>query len=158
MVFTAPCFSECCGFCIKCCPHLQEEDKSSEPENLRRARDLSKFLGKNRIDMITMNYNTELKQWCKGNGYRNPNNIGITQKEIKKQLKNKDPVKYKLIQKNHDAICDNALCKAMYVNSTDWLHRSFYTCLPIYTRSDDKLQICGPCISREPSPPEISSF
>jgi len=157
MVFTPPCFSECCGFCIKCCPHLQEEDKSSEPENLRRARDLSKMLGKNRIDMITLNYNTELKQWCKGGGYKNPTNIGISQKEIKIQNKNKDHVKYKLIQQKHSDICNSSLCNVMYVTSSEWLHTSFYPSIPIYTRSDG-FKLCGPCLSRKPSPPEISPF
>ena len=154
MIFTAPCFSGECGFCANC---NDSKEESTEEENIRRAQDLSKFLGYNFIDKITMDYNSNLKKWCKKNDYRCHADIGWAPQFIKKYRYKEDPIIFKLIQEIHPAVCDDSWCQVMFVNAPEALHNIFYPSLPIYTRVfDDKLQLCGPCLDRKPTPPEIS--
>ena len=155
-MYSAPCFSGDCGFCASCC---DAEDDSSESEVIRRAEDLSKFFGPKKIDKITMNYNSKLKKWCKERGFRNPTDIGWTKETIKITKKNGETVKYRLLQECHAAVCNDPHCEVMFVNASDFAHTAFYTGLPMYEREDtnkDKIHFCGPCMTRKPSPPEIS--
>ena len=58
--------------------------------------------------------------------------------------------KYHLIKGNHGAICDDTVCKAMYVKSHDSVHAMLYPTIPVYTRtSDDKCQLCVVCINHK---------
>ena len=154
MTFLTPCFSGECGLCENCydsnCSSSVPDHGShgSHDSTMDRAKDLCKVLGKKRIDDITMNYNSVLKKWCKRTGYRNPMDIGWTKKTVKvDQLY--ESTEYNLIERKHSSVCDDPLCKAMYVNSSVWLHGSFYTSLPIYAGKEGKL-LCGPCISGRP--------
>ena len=157
MVYLVPCFSGECGFCINCCANCCanscEKDNVSKVEVLRRAGDLSKFLGKNRIDKITMDYNKELKRWCSERGFRNPNNTGSSKETI--LVKNGEVV-FNLVKEKHKFVCEDSLCKVMYVNCSERLHSTFYPSLPIYTNG--KLNFCGPCFTRTPTPPDISDY
>ena len=154
MRFAAPCFSGECGFCANC---NDSKEESTEEENIRRAQDLSKFWGYNYIDKITMDYNSNLKKWCKKNDYRCPQDIGETPKIIKKYKNKEDPIIFKLIQEIHPAVCDDPLCQVMFVNAPEALHNIFYPSLPIYNRKpNNDFQLCGPCLDRKPTPPEIS--
>jgi len=153
MVYLAPCFSGECGFCANCCANNCEKDNISKVEDLRRAGDLSKFLGKNRVDKITMDYNKDLKRWCSERGFRNPNNTGSSKETI---LVKNGGVVFNLVKEKHKLVCDDSLCKVMYVNCSERLHSTFYPSLPIYTNG--KLNFCGPCFTRTPTPPDISDY
>ena len=158
MVYTSPCFSGECGFCSHCWGK-NEESSGEESSDLERARDLSKFFGPKKIDRITMNYNSELKKWCQKRGYRNPTDSGWTKETIKVENKNGEVVKYRLLQECHSAVCDDSHCKMMFVNANDFTHTAFYTDLPVYERVDtnkNKIHFCGPCMTRKPTPPEIT--
>lgn len=152
MTFTSPCFSGECGSCVNCydsnCSSLLTDTGSQATD---RAKDLCKVLGKKRTDDITMNYNSILKKWCKQTGYRNPTDIGWTKKTVKMHqlFESNETNEYNLIQRKHTSVCDDTLCRAMYVNSSIWLHGSFYTSLPIYAGKEGKF-LCGPCISGRP--------
>ena len=160
MVFAYPCFSGECGFCAECCERCFNKDEGSgSPEILKRAEDLSKFLGKKRVDAIMMDYNSQLKSWCKDNGYRNPKDPGSSKKTV--MIAGPGMKVFKLIQGSHGAVCDDARCKVGYVNSSDWIHSSTYTNLPVYERVGDHngvFHLCGPCLSRKPTQPDISSL
>jgi hypothetical protein len=162
MVFATTCFSGECGFCPKCCERCFNRIKESDtPEPLGRAEDLSKFLGKKRVDDIMMNYNTKLKEWCEEKEYRNTKDIGWTKTKIIVPRRNKNSLQFRLLQESHGAVCDDPWCKVGYVNSTEWIHMSTYTNLPIYECKNDGgsiIHFCGPCMSREPTGPEISSL
>jgi hypothetical protein len=164
MVYLTSCFSGECGFCANCCANCAnscaticatncEKDNVSKVEVLRRAGDLSKFLGKNRIDKITMDYNKDLKRWCSERGFRNPINTGSSKETI--LVKNGEVI-FNLVKEKHKLVCDGSLCKAMYVNCSERLHSTFYPSLPIYTNG--KLNFCGPCFTRTPTPPDISDY
>ena len=81
MSYTAQCFSGECGLCFECCEngtnwfqnHQKEEITS---DCLRRARDLSKLLGKKRVEVITNQYNKDLMKFTKENGYKRPDDEG----------------------------------------------------------------------------------
>jgi len=154
MKFAAPCFSGGCGLCAECDNH---DDISDKPEHLRRADDLSKLIGSKLINKITDDYNSNLKKWCNKYDYRCSEDIGWAPTIISKYKKiNNEPVRLKLIQETHSSICDDPWCKVMFVNSSERLHTSFYPSIPIYTRVlDGKLKLCGPCLARKPTPPEI---
>jgi len=153
MVYLVPCFSGDCGFCINCCSNYCDKDNVSNVEVLRRSEDLSKFLGKKRVDRITMDYNKSLKVWCSERGYRNPRDTGSTKKTI---LVKNGEVKFDLVKEKHKLVCDDSLCRVMYVNCSERLHSTFYPSLPIYTNG--KLNFCGPCFTRTPTPPDISDY
>jgi len=153
MVYLVPCFSGECGFCINCCANYCEKDNVSKVEVSGRAKDLSKFLGKNRVDRITMDYNKDLKRWCSERGFRNPTNTGSSKEAI--LVKNGEAV-FNLVKEKHKFVCDGPLCKVMYVNCSERLHSTFYPSLPIYTNG--KLIFCGPCFTRTPTPPDISDY
>jgi len=158
MVFAYPCFSGECGFCASCCQRCFEKVEDREgPEILRRADDLSTFLGKKRVDDIMMDYNSQLKGWCKSRGYRNPRDIGSTNPTLRITRKGRESLIFRLIRKSHGAICDDSWCKVGYVNSTEWIHTTTYTNLPIY-EGPTGIHFCGPCITRKYQAPEISSL
>jgi hypothetical protein len=159
MKFTGTCFSGECGFCVECsqrCFNKLEDPYTPEP--LRRAEDLSKFLGKKRVDDIMMDYNVKLKSWCKENSYRNPEEPGRTKRILRLDRRGKDPVVFKLLMKSHGSVCDDPRCKVAYVSSSEWIHASTYPNLPIYDCESRGIQLCGPCISTKSSPPDISSL
>ena len=163
VAYTTTCFSGECGSCSECFVRCFDtvDDWGPEilgPEILERAEDLSKFLGKKRVDDIMMDYNGKLKKWCKENGYRNPEDPGRAKRVVRFQGKGKDPSVFRLLTESHGAICDDSRCKVAFVNSSEWLHASTYPNYPIYECSSRGIHLCGPCIDRKPSPPEISSL
>ena len=159
MTFITQCFSGECGLCGNChdsnCSSIS--DLNGSDSAMDRAKDLSKVLGAKRVDTITMNYNSVMKKWCKQRGYRNPTDIGWTNRTVKMNHVY-GTYEYKLIQTKHASVCDDSLCKAMYVNSSVWLHKSYYTSIPVYALKgkDDKF-LCGPCLSGRP-PLESNPF
>ena len=167
MAYTTTCFSGECGSCSECSLRCFDTVDDLGTEILGRAEDLSKFLGKKRVDDIMMDYNRKLKSWCKENGFRNPADPGRAKRVVRFQGKGKDPSVFRLLTESHGAICDDSRCKVAFVNSSDWLHTSTYPNFPIYECSSRakgdwrelrKIHLCGPCIGRKPSPPEISSL
>jgi len=151
MVYSAPCFSGDCGFCINCCSNYCGKDNVSKSGAWRTTEDLTKFLGKNRVDRITMDYNKILKGWCSERGFRNPHDTGSSKETI---LVKNGEVKYDLVKEKHKLVCDDSLCRVMYVNCSERLHSTFYPSLPIYTNG--RLNFCGPCFTRTPTPPDIT--
>jgi hypothetical protein len=156
---TSPCFSGKCGFCANCCNNYEnscEVKKSEKSENIRRAEDLTKFMGKERIEKYSMKYNKEIKEWCKKNEYLNPKDRGWVKNNIKINQRNGSETNYTLCNNYHNIICDDSICKVIYLNTPEWFHSSFYSKLPIYERNDKLFNLCGICITRNPSPPQIS--
>ena len=147
LTYSAPCFSGECGFCASCC---DSDPTSPDPEPVQRASDLIKFMGKQRVQDELDNYNKSLNKMLKQYDYRNPTDIGFMREKVnyeKGQLI--DNVKYKLILKHHQAVCDDPLCKVFFVSAHDSLKNSFYPKLPIYSRvSDNNHQLCAVCISK----------
>ena len=135
----APCFSGACGLCSLCC---RSDDKVTESEALRRAKDLSKFMGKQTIMEENDKYNKQFNQFMKQYNFRSPMKIGFTPKYMSY---GKDI--YTLIEKMHSAICDDSFCKVFYVNAHDNLKTNLYPKYPVYTRKEDDLcQLCGICV------------
>ena len=58
MSFTAPCFSGECGFCSNCCDSNYKY-KYKYPENIQRAYDLKKFMGKQKVQEETQDKKEE---------------------------------------------------------------------------------------------------
>jgi len=157
MAYTTTCFSGECGSCSECSLRCFDTVDDLGTEILGRAEDLSKFLGKKRVDDIMMDYNRKLKSWCKETGYKNPESPGKAKKTLRFEKGNESLV-FRLLTESHGAICDDSRCKVAFVNSSDWLHTSTYPNFPIYECSSRGIHLCGPCIGRKPSPPEISSL
>jgi len=145
--FTANCFSNECGFCSSCC---DSESLSDDSETIKRAKDLKKFMGRQRVDEENDHYNKTLKKYLKRYDYLNPSDSGFMPKRMN-YGDNSDTEynKYHLIQKNHESICNDPLCQVFYESSHDELKSSYYPKLPLYERvKDNKHYICIVCISR----------
>ena len=137
--FTAPCFSGGCGFCPECC---RSDVKVTESEDLLRAKDFSKFMGKQTIIKENDKYNKQFNQFMKQYNFRNPMKIGFMPKYMSY---GKDI--YTLIEEVHTSVCDDIFCKVFYVNAHDALKKNHYSNYPIYTRKEDGLcQLCGICV------------
>ena len=127
------CFSGTCGLCINCTKNtinsfkdINNQNHEPRSQDLRRAEDLNKLMGKKYVEEATNRYNKNLPIYRDTYG------------------------KFKLIEKKHDYICSDPYCKMLYVASTSWEQKSRYPLIPMYTKEDDnKLQICGPCIMNE---------
>jgi len=63
MEFTAPCFSGECGFCSECCKsdfkdnNNPKNNNDKNNESLQRAKDLNKFIDKQRLEDEKDHYN-----------------------------------------------------------------------------------------------------
>ena len=87
MNFTAPCFSGECQFCPECCksdfkdnnnPKDNNNDNNdNDDESLQRAKDLNKFIDKQRLEDEKDHYNKSLHKLLKQYDYRNPTDIGF---------------------------------------------------------------------------------
>ena len=147
LTYSAPCFSGECRFCASCC---DSDPTSSDPEPIQRADDLIKFMGKQRVQEESDHYHKSLNKIIKQYDYRSPTDIGFMTKKVNYEKGQPiDNIKYKLIEKNHDSVCDDPLCKVFFVTSHDNLKNTFYPKVPIYKRViDDNHQLCAVCISR----------
>ena len=145
--FTANCFSNECGFCSSCC---DSEPLSNDSESIKRAKDLKKFMGGQRVDEEQDHYNKTLKKYLQQYDYLNPSDPGfMPQKMNYGDNSDTEYNKYKLIQKNHDYICNDPLCQVFYESSHEGLKSSYYPKLPLYERVKDKNHhMCIVCISR----------
>ena len=72
---------------------------------------------------------------------------------VKKYLKVEDKYgkKYKKLEDFHGAVCDDPICKSLYVSSGDCVHAVIYPTIPMYTRvssgnDDDMCQLCILCV------------
>ena len=145
--FTANCFSNECGFCSSCC---DSEPLSNDSESIKRAKDLKKFMGNQRVDEEQDHYNKTLKKYLQRYDYLNPSDSGFMPKRMN-YGGNSDTEynKYHLIQKNHKYICNDPLCQVFYESSHDGLKTSYYPKIPLYERVKDKGHyMCIVCISR----------
>ena len=157
MNFTAPCFSGECEFCPECCKSDDNDSKNNngkddnndnDDESLQRAKDLNKFIDKQRLEDEKDHYNKSLNKLIKQYDYRNPTDIGFMPTK-KNYGEDEEYKQYKLQQENHKEICDDQLCKLFYVSSHDNIKSSYYTKLPIYSRvKDNNHNLCIVCISR----------
>jgi hypothetical protein len=146
------CFSGTCGLCINCTKNtinsfkdINNQNHEPRSQDLRRAEDLNKLMGKKYVEEATNRYNKNLVNWCKRYGYTDPGCSGYAPPIYRDTYG-----KFKLIEKKHDYICSDPYCKMLYVASTSWEQKSRYPLIPMYTKEDDnKLQICGPCIMNE---------
>ena len=161
MVYSAPCFSGTCGFCVNCCSNYSDSDLqtrlsgSSGIGDLRRYSDISKFLGKSRVERITLDYNQSLNRWCRERGFRCPTETGST----KEHIVGTNNLRFDLVKKNHGLSCIDSHCRVMYVSSPERLHSTLYPTFPIYTNNERSgLAFCGPCLTRLPVPPSISDY
>ena len=146
MKYITPCFSEDCGLCINCCKNNNDYDKEiSKKENIRRAEDIYKFMDYEYISEISNNYNINIKKWCKEVGFETPKEIGGCKKIIKKFKPNSiDPIIFNLVEEYHDYLCDNILCKVIYLNNKNKIN---YHSIPIY--KNDNIKLCGYCITNK---------
>jgi hypothetical protein len=148
MPYAVDCFSGECGLCRTCVNNYAEsftKVEENKSEELRRAEDLYKLMGKKYVGEATDRYNKNLVKWCKRYGYTDPGCSGYAPPIYRDTYG-----KFKLIEKKHDYICSDPYCKMLYVASTSWEQKSRYPLIPMYTKEDDnKLQICGPCIMNE---------
>ena len=146
MFFTAPCFSGDCQMCASCHGSLSDND---HPEHLQRAYDLSKFLGKERIENEHQFYSKQLKKCISSTDYVSPKDPGFMKSS---EILNNQ--KYKLISKNHSTLCDDSLCKVFFVNSHIRIQSTRYNNLPIYTRMNNNeidtnpFHLCVVCLQR----------
>lgn len=107
MSFTAPCFSGECGFCSNCCDSYYEY---RYPENIQRAYDLKKFMGKQKVQEETDNYHKSLNKFMKTKGYYSPNDYGYMKENIKYEKGGSEEyTKYKLMKNKHKEVCDDPL-------------------------------------------------
>ena len=146
--FAAECFSGECGLCHSCSsPMTKDKTFSNYPEPLKRGEDACLFIGDNITEyyqkyhkvLNTMKYTPKEKVHLRETF---PKTIGLDAEYERK--------KYHLIKGNHGAICDDTVCKAMYVKSHDSVHAMLYPTIPVYTRtSDDKCQLCVVCINHK---------
>jgi len=154
MVYSVPCFSGTCGLCVNCgSNYMNREKEYTDEEWLRRSSDLSKFLGKTRVERLTMDYNRELNHWCKKRGYNNPVDSGFAEDHI--IVGNS---KFSLIKNKHDIICSDSHCRVIYVSSHERINVTMYPTFPIYTNKERGISFCGPCLVRVPEPPSISKY
>ena len=64
-------------------------------------------------------------------------------------------MKYTLIQKTHSKICDDPICKVIYLYSDESKHQNKYPKYPIYSRVNDEDNkypphyLCAICINRK---------
>ena len=148
--FSAPCFSGDCGFCRNCCARAMNRLEPSEAtESLQRANVLKKFMGVKRVNEELDDYNKSMNTFAKRTGYADPKDIGFT---MKRQWNN--DFRYQLIQKEHKAICDDELCKVIYISSDKTKQEINYPKYPMYQRhagEENKLPphyLCALCISK----------
>ena len=146
MFFSAPCFSGNCQMCASCNNSISTNDR---PEHLQRADDLSKFLGKDRIEKEHQFYSKHLKKSISSTDYVSPKDPGFMKSS---EILNHQ--KFKLISKNHSTLCDDSLCKVFYVNSHTRIQSSQYNNLPIYSRMNNNeidtnsFHLCVVCLQR----------
>ena len=143
--FAAPCFSGECGFCPDCCDKEVKQD-----EIACRIIDLKKFMGIKRVNDEREHYEKEINNYASNTGYCNPGEIGFAKRKT-----GNCGMKYKLIQKEHQEICDDPICKVIYESSDDQKKRNKYPKYPLYERvntenqADKKHYLCGICVFRE---------
>jgi hypothetical protein len=140
------CFSGDCGLCLTCTNNTEKSlknIKSDIKEDLQRANDLYKIIGKKSAEEAREKYNKNLIQWCKKYGYKEPQHYNNCPKIITDERENK----YKLIKKKHSYICASPYCKMIYVSSNSWEQQTRYPIMPIYYR--DNVQLCGPCMTND---------
>jgi hypothetical protein len=149
------CFSGTCGLCIDCTNNTIDSFKDINNQNhelrdqgLRRADDLYKLIGKKYTEEIKERYNRNLLKWCKRYGYKDPYYNEYSPQTIE-YTDASVPFKLKLIEERHAFICSDPYCKMLYVSSTSWEHKTRFPLIPMYTGRDNKLQICGPCMTNE---------
>ena len=150
MSFATDCFSGDCGLCFNCgnTSEMSFNRKSFckekiIPENLRRAKDLSKLMGKNYTEEVKERYNKDLLSWCKKYGYKDSFCYGYAPEKII----NNDWGKVKtftIVEQKHTLLCDNIYCKMVYEISSDWEQKTRYPIMPMY--KSENLNLCGPCI------------
>jgi hypothetical protein len=146
--FAAECFSGECGLCHSCSsPMTKDKTFSKCPEPLKRGRDMATIMG-DKLPEHYDKYHTILKRiryLPKERVYLRdtfPKNISYEAVDERR--------KYHLIKGSHGAICDDPVCKALYVSSDDSVHTFLYPHIPVYTRtSDDKCQLCVVCMNRK---------
>ena len=151
--FCAPCFSGDCGFCRNCCARAMNEiDPSESTESIQRAHVLKKFMRarvNEKLDEKLETYNKSMNTFAKRTGYADPKDIGFA---MKRQWNN--DFRYQLIQKPHDKICDDELCKVFYISSDKTKQELNYPKYPMYQRhacEENKLPphyLCALCVSK----------
>jgi len=147
MSFTAPCFSGECGFCSNCC---DSKYRYKYPENIQRAYDLKKFMGKQKVHEETDYYHKSLNKIMETKGYYSPNDYGYMKENIKYEKGGSEEyTKYKLMKNRHKEICDDPLCKIFYISAHENHQLKFYPNIPLYSRVvDNNHFLCAVCIDR----------
>ena len=144
MSFMADCFSGECGLCFNCVNTTEMVFNRKSfckekliPEDLQRAKDLSKIIGKNYREEIKERKTKDLLKWCKKYGYKDPFCYGYAPEKIT-DLK----YKFKIVEEKHNLLCDNIYCKMVYEISSDWEKKTRYPIMPMY--KPEGLNLCGP--------------
>jgi len=120
---------------------------SESTESIQRAHVLKKFMGA-RVNEKLETYNKSMNAFAKRTGYADPKDIGFA---MKRQWNN--GYRYQLIQKEHDKICDDELCKVFYISSDEAKQACNYPKYPVYQRrvtEENKLPhyLCALCVSK----------
>ena len=129
--FTIECFSSNCGLCQYCCSYTSTSmdllQKDNKKDNLKRTKDLLKF-----NESIIQKYTEKYFQTLKSLKYTSEKSY------------NND--KFKLIEMPHKKVCQNPMCKVMYLASND-SQKIMFPKVPIYLRKkDEKCHLCLLCI------------
>ena len=128
--YISNCFSNNCGLCHNCNKNNIDLKQNRFPNDinipkLSKAYDMNKFT-ENNIKELSLDYNLKLK-----NLNFNP------------LSKFKYNMKYNLNYSND--ICDNILCKCIYLNASNEF-KNYYQKLPTYKRQDNNCKLCIICI------------
>jgi len=133
---TVECFSSNCGLCQHCCSYtsmelfqkdIKDNIKDNKKDNIKRTKDLLKF-----NESIIKKYTEKYFQTLKSLKYTSEKSY------------NND--KFKLIEIPHKKVCQNPMCKVMYLASND-SQKIMFPKIPIYLRKkDEKCHLCLLCI------------
>ena len=107
-------------------------------------------MGSQKVNDETNFYNQKINKFVKNTQYNNPTDIGFTKQNIIHSN-----MTYKLIQKSHSIVCDDSLCKVIYLSSDNHKQNNIYPKYPIYSRinnndeyKDTPHHLCAICIHR----------
>ena len=145
MSFTPDCFSGECGLCFNCENTTEMKfnrksfNKEKKSPDEKRARDLSKMLGKKNVEEYTEFYNKKLFAWCEKYGYKDPFCYGYAPGRITYNNQ-----KFKLVEKKHSLFCEDIYCKMVYENTSQWEQNKRYPIIPIYKSENNTL--CAVCV------------
>ena len=149
MVFSAPCFSNECGFCETCSDRNNEPAKATleKEEREMRAVDLKKFMGKQLVEDEAQKYHIKMKDLMGKADYRNPQDIGYMRTRV--NYEKGQPIenfRYNLIRKAHTEVCSDGRCGVFHHSAHEEMIKSYYCQLPIYQRQSGGHNLCAVCI------------